>query len=270
MARDFSTKLLHSYKFPHLPHLHAIVKAAPAIQRVRRVQRRLAPTRAHPYRGDNLVTAAFDAASEHYQVHGWAYLEGVFEPEFHRALVEQWPKRRYLSPPTGLAKSYDVGFKWLRGQPDPAFLPEHPCIEAVFRDLCGADFGSRMTAFMRSPEPISCYSFLLNHTYPGSVVIPHLDETISPEAPPFLNIVVFVNGSGGERSGGLAITRDNEGKDVIFEPVNLVNTCLVYDTKAPFYHGFAPVKWGKFRWAITANFCASRWMPPAGRRPSLG
>ena len=69
-----------------------------------------------------------------------------------------------------------------------------------------------------------------------------------------IDLVFFVNGKGGKKSGGLMIAKDNELNDVIFEPQNLFNSCLIYDIKADFYHGFPPVAPGKFRWAINSQF----------------
>jgi hypothetical protein len=67
--------------------------------------------------------------------------------------------------------------------------------------------------------------------------------------------VFFINGTGGDRSGGLCILGDDRFEHIIFETRNLKNTALVYHSAAPFFHGFQPVAAGKFRWAIAAQFC---------------
>jgi hypothetical protein len=65
---------------------------------------------------------------------------------------------------------------------------------------------------------------------------------------------MFVNGQGGRNGGGLAISRDNELKDVIVEARCLQNSALLYDVKANFYHGFKPLDKGKFRWSMSSEF----------------
>ena len=52
----------------------------------------------------------------------------------------------------------------------------------------------------------------------------------------WLQFLFYVSASGGEASGGTAILRDNEFREVIFEPQNLTNSCMVFDPFAPFFH----------------------------------
>lgn len=105
-------------------------------------------------------------------------------------------------------------------------------------------------------EELVCYSLILTETYPGSEVIPHKDSIIEdPKAKSFINMVFFIRGSGGQGSGGLCLSRDNELREIIIAPTNLFNSCLIYDSLANFYHGFEPVRKGKFRWALSAQFC---------------
>ena len=106
---------------------------------------------------------------------------------------------------------------------------------------------------------MSCYSFVVTTTVPGSVVAPHRDDWAFIDGAPrtAFNLVFFIDGTGGPGSGGLSILGTNDFSEVIFESTKLRNTALVYDTQAPFYHGFQPVVRGKFRRAIISNFVSS-------------
>ena len=64
-----------------------------------------------------------------------------------------------------------------------------------------------------------------------------------------------------QNGGGLAISKDNELKDVIVEARNLKNTALLYDVNADFFHGFKPLDRGKFRWSMSANSNTCRFEP---------
>ena len=96
----------------------------------------------------------------------------------------------------------------------------------------------------------------MNRTHIGSEVVPHQDGIKNdPRASAFINIVFFINGTGGKNSGNLSLSRDNELEDLTVESKNLRNACLIYDSMADFYHGFRAVERDKFRWAITSEFC---------------
>jgi len=153
-----------------------------------------------------------------------------------------------------MEKSYDMGFRWEQGyQTDPKFLDAFPCLRAFLDSLRSSSFADRVSCYYG--KPMTCYSFLLTTSYPGSSVVPHKDSVAhSDGVAAIMNFAFFINGTGGQNSGGLAVLRDNEFQDVIFEPTNLSNTLLVYDSKAPFFHGFKPIQFGKFRWAIFAQF----------------
>ena len=102
---------------------------------------------------------------------------------------------------------------------------------------------------------MTCCTFVLNTSEAGSEVIPHKDGIFLSNAKNFLNIIFFIDASGGPNSGGLMIARDNELKDVIFDPPRLRNTALIFNSMADVYHGFPPIAKGKFRKVITSQFC---------------
>ena len=90
--------------------------------------------------------------------------------------------------------------------------------------------------------------------FSGSSVISHMDSNDKPEN---INVVTFVDGTGGVDGGGLAFWKDNEFKEKIFEATNVRNTCVLYDMSARFYHGFKPMPAGSYRWSINATYAPS-------------
>ena len=260
MARDFSDEYVRSLQFPNHPLLHVALRARPLINGLRVAQRLTSspPVIRTPEVGSGAqIGSAFDAGSEQFRTKGWTFVDPFFTAPMHDALLAGWPQRRYLDPPSDLVKSYDRGFNWRRyAGGDPPYLDRHPALRAAFTELRSDAFARRVSAFAGGKHDLGCFSMLVTRSWPGSNVAPHRDTTAyKPEGEHFLNIAIFVDGTGGEHSGGLAILGSNTFDDVIFESSKLRNTALIYATAAPFYHGFPPIQWGKFRWALLAQFC---------------
>jgi hypothetical protein len=263
MAHSMSLTYAQKIAFPHLAHLHALIALRKPIQVVRSLMRYVDTT--EPLSSPvPEVTRALEDTAAHYASEHWAYSEGIFNTDFHRALIAGFPKRRYLDSPKSIYKSYDIGFKWERGKGGGAYLERHPAFSALLGYFCSDAFGARMTAYSRAPHPLACRAFLVTRTYPGSLVIPHVDDPIPPEFTPYINMIFFLDGTGGGQSGELTLARDNEYRDIVFTPPHLTNSCLLYDTEAPYYHGFPPIAWGKYRLAITASFAHQDYVPQRG------
>jgi hypothetical protein len=258
MAREIDEEYVRSLRFPNLPVLHGLIRARPLITRLRRVERMvrtLAPAPA-PAKLDDVISPAFDAAGAHYREHGWCFVDPFFAPGVHQKLVETWPRRCFLEPPSDVFKSYDRGLEWLRGKSDPPNLERHPILRSVFENLRSEEVGRRVSAFTGGKHDLSCYSIICTRTWPGSNVAPHRDTTAYlPEGEHFLNMVIFIDGTGGLGSGGLSILGDSSFDKTMFRSEKLRNTALIYATSAPFFHGFEPVQLGKFRWALLTQFC---------------
>jgi len=255
MAIDMSKRFAKKLKFPNLPILHARIKLRRQVEKRRAKRRAELAGQTRALAVPCKVTPALEAQSAHFQEHGWAFIDGVFDPDFHTALVENWPDRAFFVPPRTVKKGYDYGFHWIGGQPTDyphgALFPE---IQSLRDYMDSPEMAERVKAFTGWDHTLHCNSVLATHSYPGTCVIPHRDTVAQASAFRSANFIFFINGTGGERSGGLALSHDNELKDVFFEPTKLVNTCLVYDTSAPFYHGFEPMKFGKFRWMMSSHF----------------
>ena len=198
------------------------------------------------------VTATLEAAGEDYRRQRWAYLEDVWEPGFHRSLVEQWPAFYYFEPIKAVTKGYDLGFVWaLRDAEDPPSLDHFPALKAAYDHLRSPGFAARVTALAGDGVERACYQILLTRSFTGSSVIAHRDSNTGHH---FTNMIFFLDGTGGPGSGGLGIWNDNEFRAPQVVPENLTNACLVYDMSAPFFHGFKPMRFGTHRWTINAAF----------------
>ena len=57
-----------------------------------------------------------------------------------------------------------------------------------------------------------------------------------------------------KNTGNLGIWKDNKFGEKIFKPKILKNSCIFYDVHEKFYHGFEPMDFGAFRWAIAAKY----------------
>lgn len=208
------------------------------------------------------VQTNFDAQGEHYQKHGWAFVDPMLASDFHAEIISNWPKKYYLEPPREVGKSYNTGFRWKYGDKrdfgysDP--YGQYPTMGKFLQYLRSPEFVERVKTFagFTPDHEYMLYSFIINDGGTGSEVIPHKDGIRDdPKAKDFMNMIFFINATGGKNSGGLTLSRDPEIKDIMFEPAKLVNTCLIYDIIGNFYHGFPPIAPGKFRWVITAQYC---------------
>lgn len=240
---------------------------APWIKRWRILRLRLANKRVHSANAICSIGPAFDAGGEHYRAHGWAFVDPMLHSDFHAEIIRNWPKKQYLEPPREVEKSYDTGFRWISGDA-PDFHYSDPCGQYptfvnFLQYLRSPEFCARVQQLNGAAEEMMLYSFILTDAGPGAEVIPHHDSNkFDPRAKNFLNMIFFITATGGGNSGGLTLSRDNEIKDIIFEPTKLVNTCLVYNIIDDFYHGFPPIAPGKFRWVITAQYCQKDYVEP--------
>ena len=275
MGGEYSQEILNELRFPNFAVLHYLIWGRPLVmatrslrRQIHRVSRDLIPESRHKRQAalplqEKLVTSSLEVQSVHFQTHRWAFLNDILDSQLHAQLISEWPRRIFLNSPKNIMKSYDTGFRWERGRTgEPDYLEEHPALKTFLDDVRSEAFGERLSAFA-GVKQLACYSFLVTSTYPGSCVAPHRDSVFyssDAEEQHFLNIIFFINGSGGSCSGGLSILKDNTFSDVIFESQKLHNTAIVYDSSAPFFHGFRPVAKGKFRWAVNVQFCAPEFL----------
>ena len=236
--------------------LEVLMKGAPVRRVVNPVLRSLLPCPKRKSDATCMVSHTLEEAAEHYQEHRWAFIEEMFSSEFHESLKNNFPPRRYMKPLSLVDKSYDklVVNKDNRGNLDP--FPE---IVALYDYLVSPEFEIRVNNFVGLKGLKSSGGMTVSRSWPGTFVSPHQDGAIiDQDVIAQVNFVCFIDGSGNKNSGALTLSKDNELRDIIFEPMKMTNTCLVYDVLEDFYHGFPAIAHGKFRHAIIMNFQARK------------
>jgi hypothetical protein len=276
MAIEYSEEYVaRHYKTAGSVFVSTVLKLFPVIETVRRIERRWLPAPAidvsciPPCR----VTDALERSADHFRRHRWAFIEDVFDRAFHQFLVAHWPRRRYFTAPFDVYKAYDKGFRWVdhnpakdrwgdliaddaKGDAYPAFMDQHPHLKMLIDYLRSPAFVARVTAFSDRPDRLQFNRFQLTTSYPGTLVAPHKD---SPQpVRNWISLIFYIQGTGGENSGGTAILGDNEFREIVFEPKNLTNTCLVFDPAASFYHGVKPIAFGKHRRMLSAEYASEQ------------
>ena len=176
------------------------------------------------------------------------FIENVFSDHTHKHLVSQWPPFYHFNPVKNIYKSYDTNFI-NRSQT----LEQCLMIFSLDNYLHSAEFRSWLTQFTGDAQTISISSVKFSHAGYQSSCINHLDSisTSDKTKNQAINLIYFIKGSGGSRSGGTSIYRNAEG-GLIFEPTNLTNSCLIYRSGF-IYHGFQPMRLGSFRWMVSCH-----------------
>ena len=275
MATDYSQDYLQGvYGSIRALPIRTVLGLFPLIEMAWRVQRALA--RPQVSNNDKVpacgVNSTLEASASHFQTHGWTFVENMLHEDFHRYLVDNWPKRCYFTAPFDKYKTYDKGFRWVERNPGndrwgtllkpdaltnaaenlPPFVDRHTHVRNLFEFLRSDSFAARMTNFSGRPHALRFNRFQLTTSYPGTFVAPHRDS--QQDAKSWLSLIFHIAATGGANSGALAISRDNEFREVIFEPTALANTCVIFDPAAEFFHGVRPIAFGKYRWMVSAEY----------------
>lgn len=189
--------------------------------------------------------------------HGWLFIEDFLPNELYLRLASGWPSKRWFQPlsKSEVSKTYDSAFKiYVKNEPD-ALVPM--ALSHVYRFFSSKEFESQIASLSLNSEPMQCYWLTTINSYWGSGLAPHRDtpEIDSSGRDRRINIIYFVDSNGeGWEAGGTAILKTNNFSEPVFIPKKLKNSLLIYETGAPFFHGFPPIKFGKFRRALTAHF----------------
>ena len=270
MVVRVSESLAHTYRFPNYPHLHVLVRLYKARLAYRRQMVRLFGRERERCPVPAALTPSLEAQANHFAANGWAYAENVFTPEFHRRLVDEWPASYYFHPMYMITKSFELGFQWAgRKDVEAPHLAQNPVVRELYDFLRSDGFAAQVTRLCGDGIPRACYSIALTRSHSGTSVIPHQDSVVrQPQGHTFLNLVFFINGTGGKRAGGLNILKDPEYKEVVFEPTNLRNAVMTYKSAAPLFHGFPPMRMGTFRWTVNTQFCSREWLEHIKKNPS--
>ena len=252
MAQKISKKLEKHYLFPNHFQLHFKIKLRIIILFFRQVLRYILDD--YKYFDDKSI-ARLDVSiikqQEHFKKNHWGFCNIFWNKDFHRELIKQWPQDRYFETIKHITKSYDMGFVWDSKNNDTKFLNNFPAYQKAYNLLQSEETCQLIKKITGSKKKYKCSHILLTRAYWGSSVIPHID---SANEKGNINIIVFINASSKKNTGNLGIWKDNQFKNNIFKPTNLRNSCLFYDMQEDFFHGFEPMDFGSFRWAMSIKY----------------
>lgn len=193
----------------------------------------------------------WEAAKTHYARHGWFLCDPFLADKFDAKVRADWPDRLFLIPPRKVDKWYNTGFNWMRNSVEPRYLDHHSGIKELIAALGSGFFLSHLSDLADCPMEFT--EFHITDSGEGAEVPMHLDSLLQGEnGDKAIGIAIFVDGTGGARSGGLCVNRSSDWNDVLHEPMKLRNTALIYSKKL--HHGFLPIEKGKFRHSINTQF----------------
>jgi hypothetical protein len=191
--------------------------------------------------------------------HRWLFIEDFLPNDFYLRVASDWPSMRWFQPLNRrqVSKTYDSAFKtYVKSEPD-VLVPK--ALSHVYRFFSSKEFESQISSLSVDSESMQCYWLTTINSYWGSGLAPHRDtpDIDSSGRDRRINIIYFVDSNGeGWEAGGTAILATNNFSEPVFIPRTLKNSVLIYETGAPFFHGFPPIKFGKFRRVLTAHYKA--------------
>ena len=194
-----------------------------------------------------------------FQERGWLFVEDFLPIDLYTNLASSWPETRWFQPLkySQRSKTYDSAFKIYVRQSREVLV--HHSLQTVYCYLTSKEFESQISALSMDGGSMQCYWLTTINSYWGSGLAPHRDtpDIDSSGRDRRINIIYFVDSNGeGWDAGGTAILSENNFSKPVFVPGQLRNSLLIYATGAPFYHGFPPIKFGKFRHVLTAHYKA--------------
>jgi hypothetical protein len=250
MAIGISQSELKSYVFPNAALNHLLIK----LYRIRLTFRRLLlflENKPKITGGEVSITLTknLEKSAGKFHEQGWVFVENIFPEEIHKLLVQEWPRFFHFNPVRNIYKSYDINFI----SPDKTIC-KHPIIKEIEKYLHSREFSHRLDTFAADSDTgRRVGSVVFSRARYKSSCVNHLDSVSSfkTNRGVSINIIFYVKGTGGFRSGGTCIYSDKEGR-VVFEPTNTTNSCLIYRSD-DLYHGFPPMKFGAYRWMASCH-----------------
>ena len=250
MATGIMQSEFDKYIFPNAALNHLLIKLYPIRLTLRNLCLNLERKR-NPIglNTDISLTERFEEKAAEFRKNGWAFVENIFSEDVHNLLVKEWPRPYHFRPMKNIYKSYDSGFI----SPEMTFR-KHPIIKHLAEYLQSDALLHRLDGFAAdsiSGREMGKVCFTRAHY--GSSCINHRDTILSSEITrkAYINMIFLIKGTGGTQSGGTCIYRDEKG-EVLFEPKNTTNSCLVYRSDH-LYHGFPPMKFGTYRWMVSCH-----------------
>jgi len=260
MAVDFDPALVSWVKSPgNLWGIARHISAGP-ISVIRRVRSRV--ERGSPLQESSpepsLISQTEFKTRHNLKSQGWGYIDEFFSIETHQNLLKHWPRLSdFKAPGSDWMKSYDTSTIGMSREDYPNFPEPEGFISSIFRLLFSEQTARLVTALADDGVPRFAMNASLSWARHHHYLLPHRDSN-SEDNRRWVNFIIFVDGaSPALKSGGTSFFRTNTFEDVLFSPHSLKNTAVYYDTRATFYHGFPPVRWGGFSKRIICNFATS-------------
>jgi len=255
MAVGIAEFELRKYRFPNAAFRHLLIKLYPIRYLFRRALLLIEPkSKSKSTDIDITLTENLEKGAKEFEKKGWVFIENIFPEEVHNALVKGWPNFYHFKPAYNIHKSYDMSFI-----SQDQTLAKYPVFKNLEQYICSNSFAQRINDFSPSlgNKDRSVARILLSRAGYKSACINHLDSVSTKKSNigESINFIFFIKGTGGPRSGGTCIYRDENG-EILFEPTNTTNSCLIYRSDK-LYHGFPPMSFGKYRWMISGHLQAS-------------
>lgn len=258
MGTNFSPRELEAIGWKKNPLMHGLLRINPIRGKVRKSLRKIG---ALGYANlENLKTDAFnfDLGADEFRDKSYAYLENALPSSCYESLVVQFPPRKFFDPFYDLTKTYDWGFVWNRGKPDPEYLDLFPALKAMYDYVRSNEFCQKVTEMCGDDVERQCYSIDTTFARSGAYLTPHQDAVIEDgRGSAFVNFIYFVTGNGEPFTcGGTSISSDAEMNKLLFVPNTLNNSMVMYKSQENIWHGFRPIGKGQCRRAIIFQYCS--------------
>ena len=260
MAVDFDPALVSWAKSPrNLWGIARHISAGPvsAIRRVRSRVERGSP-RQESFPEPSLISQTGFKTRHNLTSQGWGYVDEFFSIETYQHLLKHWPRLCDFKGPGGdWTKSYDTSTIGMSRNSYSESARPDGFVSSIFHLLFSDQTARLVTALANDGVPRVAMNASLSWARHHHYLLPHRDSN-SEDNRRWINFIIFVDGeTPALESGGTSFFRTNSFEDVLFSPHSLKNTAIFYDTRAGFYHGFPPVRWGRFSKRIICNYATN-------------
>lgn len=185
-----------------------------------------------------------------YQKHGYVVVENVFPSSIYDQVRNYWPNKTQFRPAAKKEKFYQTistEFSKETGLYETSWIKD---FDSFFSDK---EFLDDVSALTGLPMKADGAGVVLTDAGFSSQVLMHKDS-IASEIPNCINLIFFVDGLPGARSGGLAFSKTSSFRDSFFRMPVMRNALLAYNTSEDFFHGFESMGLGKNRKTFSISF----------------
>jgi len=175
----------------------------------------------------------------------YLFIENILTKQSYDALLNDWPKSFYFNPMGKIIKEYNWGFVHKRKTTNFNFekgdIKKNVVLKNFYQFLISQKFSNFINKLLKyEKNEYEINSILSTTAKGGSFLIPHVDNIQKTERTDSYNCIFFLDGDDKnlDTCGATSIYNDNNFKDLIFQPQNLKNSMLVYNSTNDFFHGF--------------------------------